>query len=755
MPPTADRAPIRRDVRKSRNAIRILIVGTLLILTAATASAQDDGDQCSGPRCVSAPISDDFSVDSSADYTGTADVGAGLPTFFTVNDGGNGLLEITLQDKFYNVTRTNSDLQVGEAVSIDAPPDFGTLAGDSIFVTTGLTQPGTFGSLGVRMNRGPGANITIERFTSAGSSGAQDTGIPNPAGSTRVWIDRHDETTFRFYIGPESARVFVFEDTLLAGDLTGPLRVGVGAYNSIPTVFQFDNLSIACSPLSNACSFNATCGNTDPGYTCTCNVGFAGDGFTCTEICGDSLIVGVEECDPPSQQCCNASCFFEPDTLPCTGASQGGGCDIDADDHCEGTSTACIDVFQPDTYVCGPGSGDPNGTGFICDPEELCTGTSGICPPDDRASAGTICNAGSGDPNGSGYTCDPDEVCPGTPQGACPPDAFDGFGVVCNPGAGPTADGGSTCDPDEVCPGFANEPCPADTVYPDTVVCNPGSENPNGGAVCDPDDYCTGVADVPCPADTVLPADTLCRQSIGECDYNEVCSGVANEPCAADAFFADATACYTDPWLEDPPLRTPPASLPLPCTGSECQCESGLCVEVANPVNVKVAKARVSRRFKDTGRVVILGDVSEASLVGDLPAIALAGELRVVITDSDSSFSLITTFPPCQEKASQGRPKYNCVSPEGKLTLTTTKDTNPSRYALRCNFKKLSRLITGEDPLGGPISIGLLGTEFYRVDRVGSIPTDPAQVGEVCSDKDDGRQILCGKNYPGPFVGYK
>ena len=326
MPPTEVRAPVRREAEKSRsrrNLIRIGIVVALSILTAATASAQDDGDQCSGPRCVSAPISDDFSVDSSADYTGTADTGAGLPTFFTINDGGNGLLEITLQDEFYNVTRTNSDLQVGEAVSIDAPPDFGTLAGDSIFVTTGLTQPGTFGSLGLRMNRGPGANITIERFTSAGSSGAQDTGVPNPAGSTRVWIDRHDETTFRFYIGPESARVFVFEDTLLAGDLTGPLRVGVGAYNNLPTVFQFDNLSIACSPLSNACSFNATCGNTDPGYTCTCNVGFAGDGFTCTEICGDSLIVGVEECDPPSQQCCNASCFFEPDTLPCTGASQG------------------------------------------------------------------------------------------------------------------------------------------------------------------------------------------------------------------------------------------------------------------------------------------------------------------------------------------------------------------------------------------------------------------------------------------------
>ena len=729
MPPTEDRAPIRREAEKSRsrrNVIRIAIVVTVSILTAATASAQDDGDQCAGPRCVSAPISDDFSVDSSADYTGTADTGAGLPTFFTINDGGNGLLEITLQDEFYNVTRTNSDLQVGEAVSIDAPPDFGTLAGDSIFVTTGLTQPGTFGSLGLRMNRGPGATITVERFTSAGSSGAQDTGVPNPAGSTRVWIDRHDETTFRFYIGPESARVFVFEDTLLAGDLTGPLRVGVGAYNNLPTVFQFDNLSIACSPLSNACSFNATCGNTDPGYTCTCNVGFAGDGFTCTEICGDSLIVGVEECDPPSQQCCNASCFFEPDTLPCTGASQGGGCDIDADDHCEGTSTACIDVFQPDTYVCGPGSGDPNGTGFICDPEELCTGTSGICPPDDRASAGTVCNAGSGDPNGSGYICDPDEVCPGTPQGACPADAFDSFGAVCNPGAGPTGDGGSTCDPDEVCPGVANFPCPADIVYPDTVMCNPGSENPNGGAVCDPDEYCTGVADVPCPADTVLPADTLCRQSIGECDYNEVCSGVANEPCAADAFFADATACYTDPWLEDPPLRTPPASLPLPCVFGDCVCSIGLCIE-PDAMDVKKAKLEASKFLSDTGKGVVLAEIRETDTLLDLGTKLLAGSVSFYLTDGDASFSLVqqlTTCEPKTKKTSADPFRYKCQSTNGRVIIRDESTDTVPAFRVKAVFKKLSRAIAGTDNLEGPITAALVGDDFYRVDFQDNINED-------------------------------
>ncbi len=78
------------------------MLGALLLCAAATGveSAQDDGDQCAGPRCVSAARVDDFSIDSSAEYTSSNDPsGSGLSSF-TINAGATGLLRISIADGF-------------------------------------------------------------------------------------------------------------------------------------------------------------------------------------------------------------------------------------------------------------------------------------------------------------------------------------------------------------------------------------------------------------------------------------------------------------------------------------------------------------------------------------------------------------------------------------------------------------------------------------------------------------------------------
>ena len=37
-----------------------------------------------------------------------------------------------------------------------------------------------------------------------------------------------------------------------------------------------------CTPNNGGCSEQAVCSNTEGSYTCSCEDGFAGDGFTCT-----------------------------------------------------------------------------------------------------------------------------------------------------------------------------------------------------------------------------------------------------------------------------------------------------------------------------------------------------------------------------------------------------------------------------------------------------------------------------------------
>ncbi len=132
-------------------------------------------------------------------------------------------------------------------------------------------------------------------------------------------------------------------------------------------------------------------GNTNPGDGCSarCEIELA-DGSACRD--------GLE--------CISSFCAF------------GVCCDRACDQGCEACSAAGRCDPVPAGTVCGPAVGP-------CDAEELCDGTTGMCPPDAPAPDGTDC--------GNGIACDGDEICV---VGAC------------TPGAAPVCDDGDVCTAD-------------------------------------------------------------------------------------------------------------------------------------------------------------------------------------------------------------------------------------------------------------------------------------------------------------------
>jgi len=301
-------------------------------------------------------------------------------------------------------------------------------------------------------------------------------------------------------------------------------------------------------------------------------------------VCGNGVLEGPEQCDPPGGACCNNStCTFlsgntcrasagvcdpaetcpgnnancpadakSPNGTVCRGSA--GVCDVV--ETCNGVSNGCpADGYQPNGTLC-------RGSAGVCDVVETCTGGSAACPADGFLSAanvcrpatdvcdstenctggGPLCPADGVQPNGTTCRaatdlCDATETCNGVAK-ACPADGVLPGGTVCNPGSGDPNGSGFTCDPNEVCDG-ATKPCPADSFSSAATVCNVGS-----GDVCDPTEFCPGAADQPCPADTVSSAATVCNAGSGDvCDPDETCTGVADQACPPDNVAPGGTVC--------------------------------------------------------------------------------------------------------------------------------------------------------------------------------------------------------------------
>jgi hypothetical protein len=185
----------------------------------------------------------------------------------------------------------------------------------------------------------------------------------------------------------------------------------------------------------------------------------------------------------------------------------------DAAESCTGSSALC----PPDEKV--PAATLCRASGGACESAAFCDGLGNDCPANALAAAGTLCR-------GSAGPCDAAETCTGDSP-SCPADAKAASGTICRLAEG-------DCDLPAACDGSGDE-CPANGFKDATVVCRDSAGN------CDVAETCTGSTAF-CPTDRKRRAGTVCRAAAGECDAAEACDGTSNF-CPDDAFQQDGAFC--------------------------------------------------------------------------------------------------------------------------------------------------------------------------------------------------------------------
>jgi len=197
-----------------------------------------------GTSASAAPFLDDFSIDSSANYTLEDSFGTGGS--FNVSGG---VLNITVGDgNTATVTTTSSvDFSVGESLGVDVAA--GVATPESVFLTLGTAtgQPGGANE-GFRWRRDTSGANDDEMQIFAADAGIVLSGIVDPldGDAATLWIDRLSTDTFEFQIQGIGASSRFSLGTYTYAALSGEtnLYIGMQAFDSQGDVFPFDNLRI-------------------------------------------------------------------------------------------------------------------------------------------------------------------------------------------------------------------------------------------------------------------------------------------------------------------------------------------------------------------------------------------------------------------------------------------------------------------------------------------------------------------------------
>lgn len=417
---------------------------------------------------------------------------------------------------------------------------------------------------------------------------------------------------------------------------------------------------------------------------------------------GECLEVTCPDDRTCEQGLCLEVPMIPPDLLPRPGDSSDGGSDAGMEDGgsdagtCDPTAIECAPEGECETAEVSCESGEPVcvrtplGADTVCrasigecDAEEMCDGSSPVCPTDMPVEFGTECATGFcfGQVCGvcsPGGSCDTENPCeigeiecgedgaptcapmraadPGTvcreavgscdvaetcEDTTCPADLRVVSGQTCRGAMGP-------CDEAEVCDG-TSPLCPTDAFRSATTVCR------SSEGACDPVETCTGSGPT-CPADVISSMGMVCRGAEELCDVSEVCDG-SSRSCPTDTFAPFGTSCGFNPgFVCDGAGNCAESSCGDPCdTGNPC--EVGM-VECGPSGSVCVGKGA-----RDAGTVCRPAngscDVAEvcngSSLVCPADGFATATtQCRAPVGDCDAPESCTGTSPNCP--ADQLRP---------------------------------------------------------------------------------------------------